>query len=53
MDVHIVVYCDNISSILTTSSIMLGQKTLRCIIILSKKKVITREINLIHLDIKD
>jgi hypothetical protein len=32
---------------------MLGQRTLRCITILLEKKVLTREINLIHVSTKD
>jgi len=40
VDAHVVIYCDNISSILlaNTRSIMLGQSTLRCTTILLEKK---------------
>jgi hypothetical protein len=38
VDVLIVIYCDNISSMLTTRSIMLGQSTLRCTTTLLEKK---------------
>jgi len=39
--------------LLTTQSIMLGQSTLRCTTTLLEKKVLTKEIDLIHVSIED
>ncbi len=39
--------------LLTTWSIMLGQNTLRCITTLLEKKILAREINLIHVSFED
>ncbi len=39
--------------LLTTQSIMLGQSTLRCTTTLLEKKVLTKEIDLIHVSTED
>ncbi len=39
--------------LLTTQFIMVGQSTLKCITILLEKKVLTKEIKLIHVNTKD
>ncbi len=55
MDVHIVIYCDNISSILLVNNLVYLVKTnhIEMHYHFIKEKVLAREINLIHVSIEE
>jgi hypothetical protein len=55
MDIHVVIYCDNISSILLTNNPVYHAKTKHIEVYYHfiREKVLTKEINLIHVSIED
>jgi N-acetylmuramoyl-L-alanine amidase CwlA len=55
VDIHIVIYCDNIISILPTNNLIYHARTkpIEVHYHFVRKKIIARKINLIHVGIKD
>jgi hypothetical protein len=55
LDAHVVIYCDNISSILLTNNLVYHARTKHIEVHYHfiRKKVLTKEIDLIHVNIED
>jgi hypothetical protein len=55
VDARVVIYCDNISSILLVNNLVyhVGTKYIEVHYHFIKKKILTREINLIHVSFED